>query len=83
METFRCQNCSDYHRLLRDIRVGALHVGQVIFDAQGKPKDYVILDVNVVFAGLLGRPREDIVGKRGSEVFLPLTRMWLSATWSL
>lgn len=69
METLRCQNCSDYHRLLRDIRVGALHVGQVIFDAQGKPKDYVILDVNVVFAGLLGRPREDIVGKRGSEVF--------------
>jgi len=45
----------------------ALH--QIIYDAEGKPVDYRILDVNPAFERHTGLCREDSVGKKASEIY--------------
>jgi len=65
METFLLKN---YQLLLDNLPYGfAYH--QVIVDSTGAPVDYVFLEVNSTFETLTGRRREDILGKRATEVF--------------
>ena len=45
----------------------ALH--ELVYDAIGKPVDYVLLDVNPAFEKLTGLGREAVIGRRGSEVY--------------
>ena len=46
----------------------ALH--QLVFDAEGKPCDYVFIDTNPLFEKYTGLKAVDILGKRASEVVL-------------
>ncbi len=41
---------------------------KVLFDPEGKPVDYVFLEVNRAFERLTGLSREDLIGKRVTEV---------------
>jgi PAS domain S-box-containing protein len=45
---------------------------QVIYDQQGRPVDYVFLDVNSLFEKYSGLDRMEVIGKRAAEIF-PLT----------
>lgn len=42
---------------------------QVINDQQGRPVDYVFLDVNSLFEKYSGLDRKEIIGKRAAEIF--------------
>ncbi len=44
----------------------ALH--KIIVDEKGRPIDYVFLEINDAFGKLTGLKREDIIGKRVTEV---------------
>ncbi|HKM43632.1 MAG TPA: PAS domain S-box protein [Limnochordia bacterium] len=68
MAAFGCTSCSDYQRVLRETMVGGVLIVQALYDAQGQPEDYIVVDVNAVFTELFGLPREDVVGKRASEL---------------
>jgi len=65
------------YRLLFHQLSEALAVHQVLFDADGKPRDYRFQDVNPAFERMTGLKREDILGKRMSEVLPGLEPNWL------
>jgi len=44
-------------------------LSQLICDENGRPVDYLILDVNPSFVPLVNIPRDQIIGKLGSNVF--------------
>jgi two-component system cell cycle sensor histidine kinase/response regulator CckA len=43
-------------------------LNEIICDADGKPIDYITLDINPAFEFLLGVQREDVIGKKASEI---------------
>jgi PAS domain S-box-containing protein len=47
--------------------VGAYH--KLVYDADGKPVDYMILDVNPAFSASTGIPRDAAVGRLASELY--------------
>lgn len=57
-----------FHALYNKMNEGVcLH--EMIFDEAGYAVDYVILDVNPSYEAIFGEERDEIVGKRGSELF--------------
>jgi PAS domain S-box-containing protein len=42
---------------------------RLIFDADGAPTDYVVLDVNSQYVEIVGRSRAEVIGKRATEVY--------------
>lgn len=65
--TDRSSGEAKYQALFREMRNGfASH--KLIVDADGHPADYVFLEVNDVFAELAGRKKEDVIGKRATEI---------------
>ncbi len=57
-----------FHTLYSKMNEGVcLH--EMIFDKAGHAVDYVILDVNPSYEAILGKDRDEIIGKRGSELF--------------
>lgn len=57
----------EYKNLFRNMMSGfALH--KIITNEAGKPVDYVFLDVNDAFEEIVGLKKEDILGKRVTEV---------------
>jgi len=56
-----------YRQLFENMVNGfALH--EMVLDQDGKPVDYVFLDVNSAFERILGQDRENLFGKRVTEV---------------
>lgn len=53
----------------------ALH--EIILDEDGKPVDYVFLDINDSYARLLGTNRETCIGKRIKEVMPLVEEYWI------
>lgn len=54
---------------------------RLLFDDHGTPADFVLLEVNCFFEELVGRKREDLVGKKFSETEPPVKEAaysWLS-----
>ncbi len=65
-----------YRQLFEELSIGcALH--EMVYDDDGRPVDYVTLEVNAEYERLLGIRREDIVGRRVYEFFPHLDRAWL------
>lgn len=65
-----------YHALFNTLITGfALH--EVICDAKGIPIDYRFLDVNPAFTALTGKRREEVLGRRVTEVFPGVERVWI------
>lgn len=56
------------YRSLFDNMINGFAYHQIIVDGNGKPVDYVFLEVNDAFEKLTGLKREHVVGKRVTEV---------------
>ncbi|MEW6441422.1 MAG: MEDS domain-containing protein [bacterium] len=56
------------HRLLFDSLSDGFAYRKILFDEDGKPVDYVFLEVNEAFEKLLGVSRADAIGRRATEV---------------
>ena len=67
---------NDYHRILLDSISGGVQIAQILFNDQGVPIDYLFLDVNFVFAEIVGLAREDIVGKKVTDFYPDTEPEW-------
>jgi PAS domain S-box-containing protein len=56
------------YRFLFDHMMDGFAYHQVVFDDQGRPVDYVYLEVNDAFEKMTGLKKEDVVGKRVTEL---------------
>ena len=61
-------------RLLFDQMSSAVAIAEAVWDENGKPIDYRILDVNPAFEKLTGRRADQAIGKRALEVLPELRR---------
>ncbi len=57
-----------YHELFASTKEG-IAVHEILYDNQGKPKDYIILDVNPSFESIIGIKKEKAVGKKATELY--------------
>ncbi|MEA1883173.1 MAG: EAL domain-containing protein [Thermotogota bacterium] len=58
---------ADYYELIKHLSEGyALH--KMIFDKDGSPIDYEFTEVNDTFLEITGKKREDIIGKKASDI---------------
>ena len=60
----------NYRRLFESLNDAAALL-EVVRDAEGKPVDYLFLDVNAAYEEAVGRPRAERVGRRLSEFLGP------------
>ncbi len=57
-----------FHALYDSMTEGvALH--EIVLDASGEPVDYVLLDVNSAYEAITGLSRDEVIGRRASEVY--------------
>jgi len=59
---------NDKYRLLIENLPDAFAYHQVVTNSEGKPVDYIFLDVNQAFEGMSGLHRDKILGKKVKEV---------------
>jgi|GEM_PF-3193551 len=59
----------DKYRLLLDNLPYAFAYHQLIMDSEGRPVDYLFLDLNPAFTALTGKTREEIIGRKVTEIF--------------
>ncbi len=62
-----------YHSLFTHTASGVAHY-QIVLDAAGQPVDYVFLEVNDVFERLTRLSRDDVIGKRVTQVIPGIER---------
>ena len=65
-----------YRNLINQMQFG-LSVHEIILDENGKPVDYLFLDVNPAFEKILNMSREQIVGKTVIELLPGLEDKWI------
>ena len=58
----------DKYRLIMEQHPDAFAFHQIITDSSGKPADYIFLDVNLAFEEMTGLSREQVIGKKASEL---------------
>ena len=56
------------HRLLLENLPEAFAYHQIVTDSEGKPVDYIFLDVNPAFENMTGLSRGDIIGKKIMQI---------------
>ena len=54
------------------------YLAEVVFDDQGTPCDYRFLEVNPAFEQILGRGRDEIIGRRALELVPNLSAQWMN-----
>ena len=65
------------HRLLITQMAQGLAVHEVIFDQSGNPVDFRYLDANHSYEKLVGRKREEIIGKSALEAMPWMDKSWI------
>lgn len=65
------------YRQLFERSEGALALHEMVFDAQGKPRDYRFVDVNPAFERYTGLSRSQILGRSALEVLPELEEYWI------
>ena len=65
------------YRLLFEEMVEAFALHEIVLDENGKPIDYIFLDVNPAFEELTGLKKEDIVNKRVLEILPNTETYWI------
>lgn len=65
------------YRLLFENVGHAFALHEFILDVDGRASDYRFIDVNDAFGKIVGLSREEIIGKKGSEVISVLDPYWL------
>lgn len=64
------QSEEKYRRLFAEMSNGcALH--EIVYDSAGNAVDYITLEINHAFESLLNTRREDVIGKKASEILPP------------
>jgi PAS domain S-box-containing protein len=67
-----------YNRLFAEIADGC-SLCRIVYDGQGRPLDYVTLEINAAFERMLGVTRAGVIGRPASEILPPAElRSWLS-----
>ncbi len=66
-----------HYRTLFDNMTEGFALHEIICDEQGKPCDYRFLEVNAAFERQTGLRRDDIVGRRATEVLPGLEQFWI------
>ena len=61
------QEKDQYRLLIKNLPDGLVYC-KVVLDSSGKPLDYIFLEVNSSFEALTGFPRENVIGKKLTEV---------------
>jgi PAS domain-containing protein len=64
----------DVHRSLFEHANAGLAFHEVVLDAEGRPIDYVFLEVNAAFEKQTGLRRESILGRRATEALPGIDR---------
>jgi PAS domain S-box-containing protein len=65
-----------YHTLFNTLITGfALH--EIVCDDAGRPVDYIFLDVNPAFTAMTGRRRDEVIGRRVTEIFPGTEATWI------
>ena len=67
---------SDYHQIILDNIPGGIQIAQMLYDDQGQPIDYLFVDVNPVFAEIMGLAKEEIVGQRATDFYPDTEPEW-------
>ena len=76
MEQTLIESEDKYKSLIMSMDQGlALH--EIILDPNGRPIDYVFIDINDSFTRLVGLTREDCIGKRILEVMPSTEKYWI------
>ena len=57
-----------YRRLFQNV-LEAVTVSQIIYDAERKPIDWLITDVNPTYEEMMAIPRDQALGRRASEIY--------------
>ncbi len=60
---------SDKHHMLIEPLPDAFAYHKIVTDSEGKPVDYIFLDVNPAFEQMTGRKKDEVVGKHVTEIF--------------
>ncbi|TJX13472.1 PAS domain S-box protein [Tissierella creatinini] len=70
------EQCNNYYQTILDNISGGMQIAQMIYNDQGEPIDYMFLDVNSVFAEIMGLHREEIIGKKVLDFFPDTEPEW-------
>jgi PAS domain S-box-containing protein len=65
-----------YRELFNSMQEG-FYIAQIIYDEDGKPQDYIYLDINPVFERIMGLSRDQVIGKRLKELTPNVSSNWL------
>jgi PAS domain S-box-containing protein len=65
-----------YRTLIDSIQEG-FYLGQFLFDNDGKPCDFIYLEVNPAFGRLMGLRREELIGRRVKELIPGIKSSWM------
>ena len=65
-----------YKELFDKIKEG-FYLAELVYDENGNPCDYLFLDTNPAFEGIMGLNREQIIGRRSKELFPGIKPEWL------
>ena len=68
------ESCRAFFNNMRE----GFYIAEIIYDGDGKPQDYIYLDINPVFAGIMGISRDQIMGKRLKELLPDVSSHWLN-----
>jgi diguanylate cyclase (GGDEF)-like protein/PAS domain S-box-containing protein len=75
-----CGNdCNNYLESFFNSMCEGVLLTKVIFDKEDNPIDYIFLEANSAFADITGLDKNDIIGKRASEVYPSIDPFWLKA----
>jgi PAS domain S-box-containing protein len=72
------QKSEERYRLLFNSMTEGFALHELLFDENGTPKDYRFLDVNHAFENLTGLKREDIIGRRQTEILPTEDPFWFN-----
>ncbi len=67
-----------YRSLFENIQEG-FYLAEVVFDEMNSPCDFIYLDVNPAFERIMGIRREQMLGRRATDVVPDLAPHWIAA----
>lgn len=78
-ELKRVQESEEKFRLIYSAMSQGLAVHELVYDKAGHPIDYTYVEVNDSYLSLFGYDRDDLIGKKVSEVAPTLEKYWYEA----
>jgi PAS domain-containing protein len=67
------------YKMLFDSMAEMLGVIELIYDTKGQPIDFYIREINPSYANFLGKPKDQLVNKKASEIIDTIEDHWLTA----